>query len=424
MPSPSVFISYSHDSSEHKAWVLRLATDLRAAGIDASLDQWDLAPGQDVAAFMQHGITSADRVLLICSDAYVTKADGGLGGVGYERLIVTAEVVESIETKRFIPLVRNNPSATKTPKFLGPRLYIDFSLDGKYASSLDSLCRELLGAPINTKPPLGRNPFSGEIPKVSLPARHVGPTGAGDEGEPVLGGRWFETQRQTADKGISALGISGLMELRFALHDPVSKSQLELLNAVRAAEIQTFGWPIGIVLDNRDEYRPRPFGDGIRAEVSMANDPMYGKKSYDYWALAKNGDFYLLQNLFEDMRDEGKIFFNTRIVRVTEALLFANGLYSKLGVPPETRLSVRVGHRGLGGRILTSTGARRHVSPKRCVEQNSESEIVTILGSMRDMLVADVQRLLEPMFMLFEFAQFDDKVYLDIVRRFEKGEST
>ncbi len=424
MQPPSVFISYSHDSPDHKSWVLKLASDLRNAGIDASLDQWDLAPGQDVAAFMQHGITTADRVLLVCSEAYVAKADGGRGGVGYERLIVTAEVVESIETKKFIPLVRNNPTAAKTPKFLGPRLYIDFSNDHSYQNSLEALCRELLGAPANTKPPLGTNPFSGEIPKSESPARRVGPTGAGTEGKPILGGPWFEAQRHTAEKGISDLGIKGLMELRFALHDPISKSQVELLNAVRASEIQTFGWPIGIILDNRDEHRPRPFGDGIRAEVSIAEDTLSGRESYDYWALAKNGDFYLLQNLFEDMRDENKIFFNTRIVRVTEALLFANGLYSKLGVPPETRLSVRVGHRGLGGRILSSAGHRRYISHKKCLEENSETEIVTILGSMRDTLVEDVQRLLEPMFMLFEFAQFKESVYADIVRRFEKGESS
>jgi hypothetical protein len=373
---------------------------------------------------MQHGIASADRVLLICSEAYVSKADGGFGGVGYERLIVTTEVVESIETKKFIPLVRNNPVTSKTPKFLGPRLHIDFSSDSNYTNSLELLCRELLGAPTSTKPPLGSNPFSGEIPKSVSPTRHVGPTGAGVEGEPVLGGLWFEAQRHTAEKGIAALGITGMMELRFALHDPIRKSQLELLTAVRAAEIQTFGWPIGIVLDNHDEYRPRPFEDGIRAQISIVKDAMYGKESYDYWAMAKNGDFYLLQNLFEDMRTEKKIFFNTRIVRVTEALLFANGLYSKLSVPPETRLSIRVGHRGLVDRTLTSAGGRRHVSPKKCLEQNSECEIVTVLGSMRNTLVADVQRLLEPTFMLFEFTQFNENVYSDIVRRFEKGESS
>ena len=421
---PSVFISYSHDSAEHKAWALKLATDLRNSGIDATIDQWDLVPGQDVAAFMQRGITTTDRVLLLCSDIYVGKADGGHGGVGYERLIVTAEVVEAIETKKFIPLVRNNPNKTKTPKFLGPRFYIDFSVDADYSLSLEALCREVLGEPANKKPPLGINPFSGEIPKAVEPVRAVGLTGAGATGESVLSGTWFESQRKIAEKGAVALKIAGHMELRFALHDPINKSQLDLLNAVKAAEIDTFGWPIGVVLGNRDEYRPRPFGDGVRAEVSIANEAMTGRQSYDYWALAKNGDFYLLQNLFEDMRDEGKIFFNTRIVRVTESLMFASGMYAKLGVPAETKLSIRVGHGGLAGRTLSSAGGRRSISSKTCVEQQAESEIVTTLGSIHETLVQDVQRLLEPMFMLFEFAQFNESIYTDIVRRFEKGESS
>jgi hypothetical protein len=424
MPTPSVFISYSHDSSEHKKWVLRLATDLRAAGVDASLDQWDLVLGQDLATFMQNGITTSDRVLLICSENYVNKADGGLGGVGYERLIVTAEVVESIETKKFIPIVRNNQSAQKTPKFLGLRKCLDFTLESEYARSLEILCRELLGATETSKPPLGPNPFSGEVPKIPLPVRVIGPTGVGAAGVPALGDPWFETQRAAADKGLTALGLTGQMEVRFALHDPISKSQIELLSAVRASEIQTFGWPIGVVLDNQTEHRPRPYGDGIRAEVSIAKDALYGRESYDYWALAKNGDFYLLQNLFEDMREEGKIFFNARILRVTEALLFASGLYSNLGAPPEARLSFRVAHRGLTGRTLAGTGGRRYISPKKCYESSSETEIVVILGSVHEALVGDVKRLLEPMFMLFEFTQFDESVYTDIVRRFEQGQAT
>ena len=424
MATPSVFISYSHDTPEHKAWVLKLATDLRAAGIDASLDQWDLVPGQDVAAFMHDGIARADRVILICTETYVQKSEGGLGGVGYERLIVTAEVVEAIETRKFVPLVRNNTTASKTPKHLGARLYIDFSDNPRYAESLEMLCRELLGAPANPKPPLGESPFSAVIPAVLAPVRAVGVTGASATGERVLSGPWFEGERATAEKGMLKLGVSGSMELRFALHSPISKSQLDLLSAVRASEIHTFGWPIGVTLENRPEYRPRPFGDGIRAEISIENDGMSGRHSYDYWALAKNGDFYLLQNLFEDMRDEGKIFFNTRIVRTTEALMFAGGLYTHLGAPPETRLSVRVAHKGLAGRTLTSAGGRRHVRPAKCVEDMSETETVVSLGSIRVNLVADVQRLLAPLFMLFEFGEFDDNVYADIVRRFEAGESS
>jgi hypothetical protein len=51
MSAPKVFISYSHDSPQHKDWVRSLASALRVNGIDAVLDQWDLSPGQDMAAF-------------------------------------------------------------------------------------------------------------------------------------------------------------------------------------------------------------------------------------------------------------------------------------------------------------------------------------------------------------------------------------
>jgi hypothetical protein len=424
MPAPTVFISYSHDSPEHKAWVLKLATDLRAAGIDASIDQWDLAPGQDVAAFMHDGISKADRVILVCSETYVRKSEGGLGGVGYERLIVTAEVIEAIETKKFIPLVRSNPSASKTPKHLGPRLYIDFTDDKAYSTSLEALCRELLGVPAAAKPPLGSNPFSALVPTEASPTRIVTGTGTLDSGEPLLGSKWFEGERAIAEQGMVKLGLKAGMELRFALHSPVNKSQVDLLTAVRASEIHTFGWPIGVTLKNRDEYKPRPFGDGIRAEIAIPKDAMSGRESYDYWALAKNGDFYLLQNFFEDMRDEGKIYFNTRIVRVTEALMFAGGLYSHLGAPPETRISVRVAHSGLAGRVLGSAGGRRHISPQKCVDDRCETETVVTLGSIRETLVTDVQRLTAPLFILFEFTEFNDNIYEDIVRRFERGEST
>ena len=80
MVAPQVFISYSHDSEAHKAWVLGLATDLRNNGVDATVDQWDLALGQDTAAFMHRGVTQSTRVILVCTDAYLMKAEGGMGG--------------------------------------------------------------------------------------------------------------------------------------------------------------------------------------------------------------------------------------------------------------------------------------------------------------------------------------------------------
>ena len=424
MTAPSVFISYSHDSDAHKAWVLRLASDLRERGVDASMDQWELVPGQDVAAFMQKGILEADRVLLICSSAYVRKSEGGTGGVGFERLIVTGEVVQSIDTKKFIPLVRDNPGEPRIPRFLGPRLYIDFNDDGAYETKREELLRELLGAPFAVKPPLGVNPFSGELPKQAEPARFVGPTGITRAGGQVLAEPWFEAERSVAEKGIAQLGLAGCMELRFGLHDELAKSQLDLLNAVRKSEIRTFGWPIGVTLENRDEYKPRPYGDGIRAEISIAKDSLSGRQTYDYWAARRNGDFYLLQSLFEDTRGKNQIFFNTRIIRVAEALMFASNLYTNLGASADANLSVRVSHRGLAGRTLTSSSGNRHIFPKVCHESNSESEIVVALGKMQDSLVNDVRKIVEPLFMLFEFQEFGEPIYVDIVRRFEKGETS
>ena len=61
--APKVFISYSHESADHKNWVLRLASDLRRQGVDSILDVWDLKPGDDVARFMEH-LASVDRVVI------------------------------------------------------------------------------------------------------------------------------------------------------------------------------------------------------------------------------------------------------------------------------------------------------------------------------------------------------------------------
>ena len=72
---PKVFVSYSHDNQPHKDWVLALATRLVANGVDVVLDQWDLTLGSDLARFMETGLTAAQRVLAVCSDPYVEKAN-------------------------------------------------------------------------------------------------------------------------------------------------------------------------------------------------------------------------------------------------------------------------------------------------------------------------------------------------------------
>ena len=64
---PTVFISYSHDSREHKQWVAQLAAALMEKHVQVIFDQWDLEPGDDVPKFMERAVKAADRVLMICT---------------------------------------------------------------------------------------------------------------------------------------------------------------------------------------------------------------------------------------------------------------------------------------------------------------------------------------------------------------------
>ena len=158
-PPPIAFISYSHDSQEHLDWVLQLATRLRANGVDAILDRWNLRLGQDLAAFMEEGLSNSHRVLCICSRAYVDKADEGKGGVGYEKQIITAELLADLNQDWVIPVIRNNLQTRKLPRFLGSRVYIDFEEDRLYENKYEELLRELLDEPVLPVPVLGKNPF-------------------------------------------------------------------------------------------------------------------------------------------------------------------------------------------------------------------------------------------------------------------------
>ncbi|MFC4932452.1 toll/interleukin-1 receptor domain-containing protein [Massilia sp. GCM10023247] len=158
MTPPVVFISYSHDSQEHKQWVLDLATRLRSSGVDAILDQWDLGPGSDLPHFMEQSLARASRVLMICTERYVEKANGSKGGVGYEKMIVTGDLLKSIDSNRVIPIVRQ-AGTVHLPTFLASKFYIDLSTDDLFESGMDQLLRALLNAPLFVKPPLGADPF-------------------------------------------------------------------------------------------------------------------------------------------------------------------------------------------------------------------------------------------------------------------------
>jgi hypothetical protein len=167
---PKAFVSYSHDSQEHKKWVLDFATRLRNSGVDAILDQWELKPGDDLAHFMERHLASADRVLMVCTNRYVEKANAGSGGVGYEKMIVTADLLKNIDSNKVIPIIRQNGTHI-VPTFLRSKLFLDFSREDQLEFAFDELIRTLHDAPLFVKPQVGNSPFT---PVASTPPDRSG----------------------------------------------------------------------------------------------------------------------------------------------------------------------------------------------------------------------------------------------------------
>ncbi|MFL1801218.1 toll/interleukin-1 receptor domain-containing protein [Plesiomonas shigelloides] len=159
MVPPRVFISYSHDSIEHKKWVLDFATTLRNRGVDAVIDQWDLKPGDDLPHFMETELVQAQYVLMVCSNRYVDKANAGEGGVGYEKMILTSSYLSKIDSSKVIPIIRQPSGTYRVPTFLATKLFVDFSNDSEVEFRFDELLRHILNAPLYEKPEIGANPF-------------------------------------------------------------------------------------------------------------------------------------------------------------------------------------------------------------------------------------------------------------------------
>ena len=147
-----VFISYSHDSPEHMQWIIDLDADLLRNGVNTIFDHKELIQDQEITQSMGADVRDADRVLVICTDSYVRKANDGEGGVGYEPMIVTRKLVEDIGTNKFIPIIRQTLWEDKTPTFLKERVYIDFTDDDQFDEKFDELLHQRLLVPPLQRP--------------------------------------------------------------------------------------------------------------------------------------------------------------------------------------------------------------------------------------------------------------------------------
>jgi len=160
--APKLFISYSWTSAAHVDWVLQLATDLRSNGVDVVMDQWHLQEGQDAHSFMESMVRDEDmtKVVLVCDEKYVDRADNREGGVGVESQIVTKKIYGDVAQTKFVALARatSDDGDALLPNFLSSRIYIDFRDNDRYAESLTTLLRWVFGKPLHALPEIGEPP--------------------------------------------------------------------------------------------------------------------------------------------------------------------------------------------------------------------------------------------------------------------------
>jgi len=157
MANPKVFVSYSWDDDTHKEWVAQLATRLRGDGVDVSLDQWHLIPGDQLPEFMERGIRDNDYVLIICTPNYKHKSDKRSGGAGYEGDIMTAEVFSEGNHRKFIPILARDSRRDAFPSWLQGKYSIDLSSTSKFESGYEDLITTILGTRPQA-PPIGEKP--------------------------------------------------------------------------------------------------------------------------------------------------------------------------------------------------------------------------------------------------------------------------
>jgi formylglycine-generating enzyme required for sulfatase activity/serine/threonine protein kinase len=154
-----VLISYSHDTPAHAAAVLRLADALRAAGVDARLDQYTPTPRLGWPQWMQDELREAAFIVCVCTATYRQRfeqqAPSGEGlGASWEGMLATLLAYRTRDLGKLVPVLLSGASEADVPDLLfgQPR----YALPDP--TPTEPLLRHLLRVPAATMPPLGPLP--------------------------------------------------------------------------------------------------------------------------------------------------------------------------------------------------------------------------------------------------------------------------
>jgi len=150
MDSLSVFISYSHDSDDHRSKVLALSERLRADGIVTILDQYvNGSPSEGWPRWMLNGLNTANRVVCVCTETYRRRflgqeAPGKGKGVDWEGAQISQHLYDArSHTNRFIPVMFHSADEVHIPEPLRSLTFHIVDSDAGYQAFYDDLLSQL-----------------------------------------------------------------------------------------------------------------------------------------------------------------------------------------------------------------------------------------------------------------------------------------
>ncbi|WP_026098990.1 phosphorylase family protein [Kamptonema formosum] len=155
---PKVFISYSHDSQQHKEQVLALADRLLEDGIDANIDQYEESPSEGWQRWMLNQVEASDYTLIVCTQQYDRRFRGheeiGKGkGVTWEGGVIIQELYDAQgNNSKFIPIAFTSQDSEFIPSPLRSATFYRLDREDGY----EQLYLRLTNQPRTRKPNLGK----------------------------------------------------------------------------------------------------------------------------------------------------------------------------------------------------------------------------------------------------------------------------
>ncbi|MGW5635985.1 SEFIR domain-containing protein [Streptomyces sp. NPDC003832] len=177
-PAERVFVSYAHDSPEHKENVRALCEFLVGQGIDVQADVWNQDRRRDWSLWAIREIPKSDFVIVVASPECRRVGDGEVGsrerrGLQAEMRLLRGLLNDDPEvwTGKILPVVLPGGSISDIPLFLQPGDGDRYLVSGFSTRGAEDLLRTLTGQPPYVRPAPGTRPVLPPHPPAAPPGQ-------------------------------------------------------------------------------------------------------------------------------------------------------------------------------------------------------------------------------------------------------------